>query len=187
VTHDHDIPRPSAFPQSRAKRDVIATRENTKIVETNSTNRLESTKARKNELKTNSKRTGKEAEISTMTVRIRPNEANSFSVSLPLPLPDGLKQIGRSVKDVKIVGTNSTSLLESTKPLKNEHKTNPGRSEKQLDKGAIRVKSSHAPRIAVRLFHLAKACRAETNALADDGKPFFDDRSGNVIENKGGR
>jgi len=118
VTHDHDIPRPSAFPQSRAKRDVIATRENTKIVETNSTNRLESTKPRKNELK-----------------------------------------------------------------------TNPERSEKQLDKGAIQVKPSHAPPIAVRakLFHLAKACRAETNTLADDGKLFFDDRSGNVIENKESR
>ncbi len=64
-------------------------------------------------------------------------------------------------------------------------KTNSKRSEKQLDKGATGVKPSHAPPIAVRLFHLAKACRAETNALTDHGKLFFDDRSGNVIENKG--
>jgi len=84
------------------------------------------------------------------------------------------------------VETNSTNRLESTKPRKNELKTNPERTEKQLDRGAIRVKSSHAPPIATRakLFHLAKACRAETNALADDGKLFFDDRSGNVTENK---
>ena len=90
-------------------------------------------------------------------------------------------------KNTKIVETNSTSRLESTKPRKNELKTNSERSEKQLDKGAIRVKPSHAPPIAVRakLFHLAKACRAETNALADDGALFFDDRSGNVIENEG--
>jgi hypothetical protein len=90
-------------------------------------------------------------------------------------------------KNTKIVGTNSTNRLESTKPRKNELKTNPERSEKQLDKGAIRVKSSHAPPIAVRLFHLAKTCRAETNALADDGALLFDDRSGNVIENKESR
>ena len=90
-------------------------------------------------------------------------------------------------KNTKIVETNSTNRLESIKPRKNELKTNPERSEKQLDRGAIRVKSSHAPRIAVRakLFHLAKACRAETNALADDGELIFDDRSGNVVENKG--
>jgi hypothetical protein len=85
------------------------------------------------------------------------------------------------------VETNSTNRLESIKPQKNELKTNPERTEKQLDRGAIRVKSSHAPPVSARakLFHLAKACRAETNALADDGELFFDDRSGNVIENKG--
>jgi len=88
-------------------------------------------------------------------------------------------------KNTKIVGTNSTSLVESTKPRKNELKTNSQRSEKQLDKGAICVKPSHALPIAVRLFHLAKTCRAETNALADNGELFFDDRSRNVIENKG--
>jgi hypothetical protein len=90
-------------------------------------------------------------------------------------------------KNTKIVETNSTNRLESTKPRKNELKTNSERSEKQRNKGAIRVKPSHAPPIAVRLFHLAKTCRAETSALADDGKLFFDDRSGNVIENKESR
>jgi hypothetical protein len=88
-------------------------------------------------------------------------------------------------KNTKIVGTNSTSLLESTKPRKNELKTNSERSEKEHNKRATRVKTTHAPPIAVRLFHLAKTCRAETNALVNDGKLFFDDRSGNVIENKG--
>ncbi len=107
---------------------------NTKIVGTNSTSRVESTKPQENELKTNSKWTGKDAEISTVTVRFRPNEANSIRVSLPPPLPNGLKQIGRAEKDVKTVGTNSTSLLESTKRRKNELKTNSKWSQRSCNK-----------------------------------------------------
>jgi len=92
-------------------------------------------------------------------------------------------------KNTKIVGTNSTNRLESTKPRKNELKTNSERGEKQRNKGATRAKPSPAPPIAARakLFHLAKTCRAETNALADDRALLFDDRSGNVIENKESR
>jgi len=124
------------------------------------------------------KRTGSERSIlsrpTTMTSRaLRPSRRVAPNETL-----------SPRAENTKIVGTNSTNRLESTKGRKNELKTNPGRSEKQLDKGAIRVKSSHPPPIAVRLFHLAETCRAETNALADDGELFFDDRSGNVIENK---
>jgi hypothetical protein len=58
-------------------------------------------------------------------------------------------------KNTKIVGTNSTNRLESIKPRKNELKTNPERSGKQLEIGAIRVKPSHAPPIAVRAARIA--------------------------------
>ncbi len=62
--------------------------ENTKIVGTNSTSRLESTKHRKNELKTNPERTAKQAEISTLTTRNRLNEADLLHVSVPQPTLD---------------------------------------------------------------------------------------------------
>ena len=103
---------------------------NAKIVETNSTSLLESAKLEKNELKTNSKRTAKEAGTSTARPRIRPNDANSRSVLLPQPLPGSLYQIGTSVKDVKIVETNSASPLESAEG----EKTNSKRTQNELQK-----------------------------------------------------
>ena len=118
---------------------------NTKIVETNSTNRLESIKPRKNELKTNPKRTAKQAEISTLTTRNRLNEANPLHISLPQPVPRSLEPSFQFEKDVKIVETNPRSHLESTKAVKNGPKTSPKRSEKPCCEDAIHAKQSRGP------------------------------------------
>ena len=96
-----------------------------KIVGTNSASLLESIKPRKNELRTNSKRTPELAEICAVETRNPLNEAHSIADSPPLRILVGPKQIGEFEKDTKIVGTNSTSLLESTKAQKTNSKRTP--------------------------------------------------------------
>jgi hypothetical protein len=98
---------------------------NVKIVGTNSTSPLASTKASKNELKTNSKRTPNEAENRPFKTRNWTNEANPHSFSLRQPMAKDPRPRRELKKDVKIVGTNSISHLESIKVAKNEAKTNP--------------------------------------------------------------
>jgi hypothetical protein len=97
---------------------------NVKIVGTNSTSPLASTKASKNELKTNSERTPNEAENRAFETRNWPNEANSHSFSLRQPMAENPGPRRQFKTYVKIVGTNSISHLESTKVAKNELKTN---------------------------------------------------------------
>ena len=83
----------------RAGKDV-------KIVETNSTSLLESIKLKKNELKTNPKRTPKKAEIRAVMTLDGLNKCYSTGASMPPPVLVGLKRIGEFEKDVKIVETN---------------------------------------------------------------------------------
>jgi hypothetical protein len=65
------------------------------------------------------------------------------SFSLRYPMPNNLKPGGEFKKDVKIVGTNPTSRLESIKLAKNEPKTNCQRSGKLCSDNAKLVKQSH--------------------------------------------
>jgi len=113
-----------------------------KIVGTNSTTSLESVTAAKSELKTNPKRTQNYAEncaIKTQIAgwRIR---AGAFCRHVCAPLPHRTADRPKSgwsassategfEKDVKIVGTNSTTSLESVTASKSELKTNSNRAQ----------------------------------------------------------
>ena len=115
----------------RAGKDV-------KIVETNSTSLLESIKPQKNELKTNPKRTPKNAEIRAVMTLDGLNKCYSTGASLPPPVLVGLKRIGEFEKDVKIVETNSISPLESIKLSKTSSKRTQMGAKKRAGKTQIR-------------------------------------------------
>ena len=127
------------FPAGRGMARDLGSEKDVKIVETNSSSLLESTKPQKNELKTNSKRTSKGAEICATRPRIRPIKANSLRVPLPQLVPRIFEPDGQFEKDVKIVETNSTIRLESIKVVKNELKTNSKRSENPCSCTALKA------------------------------------------------
>ena len=116
--------------------------ESIKIVGTNSTTSLESVKASKNELKTNSKRTqicAKNSAFGTQNAGWCAR-AGAFCRHVCAPLPHrtaDMPKTGWSAssategfeKDVKIVGTNSTTSLESVTASKSELKTNSNRAQ----------------------------------------------------------
>ena len=208
---------------------------NAKIVGTNSASLLESVKPQKNELKTNSKRTQKEAEVSAVMPRIRPNRADSFGVCLPQLRPPGLKcceavkkrtavilseaknlrifwrldnlrpnaeilrfarddrfsfssqglrQIGKSRKGAKIVGTNSASLLESVKLRKNELKTNSNWSEKSCIVDANSVKQrSNSPESSTT--EITENTEERLTLRSLPSVVNLREQSQNVVENKG--
>jgi hypothetical protein len=72
---------------------------------------------------TNSKRTPTEAENSAAKTRNGPDKIKS-TFSLSEPMPRSMMPHVEFKRDVKIVGTNSISYLESIKSLKNELKAN---------------------------------------------------------------
>jgi hypothetical protein len=104
-----------------------------KIVRANPASHLESIEVARNELKTDSKRTSNEAENRAVKTRNRPNKANPHSFPLGQPMPRDLEPSRKFKKNVKIVGTNSITRLESIEVAKSELKTNSKRTPNEAE------------------------------------------------------
>jgi hypothetical protein len=120
-------------PHHSEPRDLDASGEfkrDAKIVGTNSISHLESAKSLTNELETNSKRSPNDTENRAAERRIGRNKTSLPGFSPRRSKPRDPDPSGEFKRDVKIVGTNSISHLESIKAAKNELKTNSKRSRK---------------------------------------------------------